>query len=88
MKYVYTSFRFSKELFDTIEKYNILWNEVKDVLDNISDEDLINKHNEILAHSPETKSISKAINQLIKERLKAKKMERWKWDICRSWLFR
>ena len=69
MKYVYTSFRFSKELFETIDKYKVLWQEVQDVLDNISDNDIINTHNQILRYSPETKSISKAINQLIKERL-------------------
>ena len=69
MKYTYTSFRFSKELFDTIGKYNSLWCEVDAVIQGITEEDLIKKHEEIIAHSPETKSLSKAINQLIYERL-------------------
>lgn len=69
MKYVLTSHRFAQNIFDTDANIKKLWEELISVLDSITDEDLINKHNEILATQPETKSLSKAINALIKERL-------------------
>ena len=75
MKYKITSHRYADILFQMDEPLRDLWLEVKNVIDGISDEDLIKKHNEILKTQPETKSISKAINVLIKERLEAK---RWK----------
>lgn len=69
MKYKLFSHKFAQELFQTEEKYKHLWNEVKEVLDNISDEDLMEQFIAILATEPETKSLSKAINALIKKRL-------------------
>ncbi|MCQ2792018.1 MAG: hypothetical protein MJ208_00680 [Bacilli bacterium] len=73
MKYVMTPHRHADVIFQTNEDLRDLWLEVKAVLDGISDEDLIKRHNDILKTQPETKSISKAINALIKERLEAKK---------------
>lgn len=73
MKYKITSHRYADILFQMDEPLKDLWLEVKSVIDGISDEDLIKKHNEILKTQPETKSISKAINVLIKERLEAKR---------------
>lgn len=72
MKYTYYSHRFAYELFQGDEKYNYLWNELKDVLDNISDEDLMVEFIAVLHDEPETKSLSKAINRLIKRRLTEK----------------
>ena len=71
MKYVLTSHRYADSLFATDPAMAALWNEVKSVIDGITDEDIINKHNEILRTQVETKSISKAINMLMKERLTA-----------------
>lgn len=72
MKYVFTPHRNADILFQLDKGMKDLWIEVKDVLDNISDEDLIHEFNEILVTQPETKSISKAINRIIKERLEEK----------------
>ncbi len=72
MKYVKTSHRYADILFQLDDNMKYLWEQVKQVLDNISDQDLIAEHNSILYRQPETKSISKAINSLIKERLEAK----------------
>ena len=72
MRYVKTSHRYADILFQLDENMKFLWEQVRDVLDNISDQDLIAEHNDILARQPETKSISKAINSLIKTRLEAK----------------
>ncbi len=72
MKYVITSHRYADILFQLDANMKLLWQQVKDVLDGITDEDLIEEHNDILSRQPETKSISKAINSLIKKRLEAK----------------
>lgn len=72
MKYIVTSHRYADILFKLDENMNFLWNQVKDVLDGISDEDLISEYNDILERQPETKSLSKAINSLIKTRLESK----------------
>lgn len=72
MKYVKTSHRYADILFQLDENMRFLWEQVKDVLDHITDEDLIQEHNDILTRQPETKSLSKAINSLIKTRLEAK----------------
>ena len=75
MEYKTISHRYADILFQLDEDLKRLWLEVKDVLDNITDEDLIIEHNDILATQPETKSISKAINSLIKQRLVDKHWE-------------
>lgn len=72
MKYVYHSHRFAYELFNDNPKYCFLWNELKDVLDNITDEDLMLEFLVVLQNEPETKSLSKAINRLIKKGLESK----------------
>lgn len=71
MKYEITSHRYAEIIFQLDKELKDLWKEIKEVLDGISDQDLIEKHLSILSAQPETKSISKAINQLIKERLTA-----------------
>ena len=72
MKYVKTPHRYADILFQLDKNMKFLWEQVEEVLDNISDEDLIKEHNDILSRQPETKSISKAINSLIKTKLEAK----------------
>ena len=67
MEYIYHSHRFAYELFQDDPKYQYLWNELKDVLDNITDEDLMTEFLVVLHDEPETKSLSKAINRLIKK---------------------
>lgn len=63
MKYRKFSFRHAEEIFLVDENFTYLWEEVQEVLDNISDEDIINEFN---AEKREAKSISEAINKLIK----------------------
>lgn len=72
MKYVQTSHRYADILFQLDTNMKFLWEQVKDVLDKITDADLINEHKAILAKQPETKSLSKAINSIIKTRLEEK----------------
>lgn len=72
MKYVTTSHRYADILFQLDENMKRLWLQVKEVLDGISEDDLIAEYNDILARQPETKSLSKAINSLIKRRLEEK----------------
>ena len=69
MKYKKHSFRHAEEIFLVDDDFTLLWSEVQDVLDNISDEDIINEFND---ESREAKSISEAINKLIDKRLVAK----------------
>ena len=71
MKYILTEHRNANSFFTYDSVISDLWNEIKNALNDISDEDIINKHNEVVSIQPETKSISKAINLLIKERLTA-----------------
>lgn len=70
MKYKTFSFRNAKTIFENDIKYIDLWNDVVDVLDSISDEDIINKFEN--SHRDSQKSISDAINKLIDERLTEK----------------
>lgn len=72
MKYTYHSHRNAYELFTFDNRYQYLWNELKDVLENITDEDLMTEFICVLHDEPETKSLSKAINRLIKKRLEEK----------------
>ena len=66
MKYRKFSFRHAEEIFLVDDTFTYLWEEVQDVLENISDDDIINEFNE---ERREAKSISEAINKLIKVRL-------------------
>ena len=66
MKYKKFSFRHAEEIFLVDDSFTYLWEEVQDVLENISDEDIINEFNE---ERREAKSISEAINKLIKVKL-------------------
>lgn len=75
MEYVTISHRYADILFQLDEDLKYLWLQVKAVIEGIADEDIIFQHNEILNTQPETKSISKAINQLIKMRLMEKGWE-------------
>ena len=72
MKYKKFSFRHAEEIFLVDDSFTYLWEEVQDVLENISDEDIINEFNE---ERREAKSISEAINKLIKVRLVEKGWE-------------
>lgn len=69
MKYKIHSFRHAEEIFSINNDFKYLWDEVKDVLDNITDEDIINEFNK---EKRKAKSISEAINKLIDKRLKEK----------------
>ena len=68
------SFRFAEEILEHVGPLSILWREVLDSISSISDEDIKRKHLEI-QEKENTKSLSKAINQLLDEKLKAKKWE-------------
>lgn len=61
------SFRYGLELFQTIPQFTDPWNEIQHVINNITDEDLINYFNANRRTSK--KSLSEAINTLIDERL-------------------
>lgn len=69
MKYRKFSFRHAEEIFLVDPDFTYLWNEVQDVLNSISDQDIINEFN---SEKRKAKSISEAINKLIDDRLKAK----------------
>lgn len=66
MRYRRYSFRHAEEIFLADESFTYLWEEVKDVLNNITDDDIINEFN---SERREAKSISEAINKLIDARL-------------------
>lgn len=66
MKYRKFSFRHAEEIFLVDDNFTYLWKEVQDVLDSISDQDIINEFN---SERREAKSISEAINKLIDVRL-------------------
>ena len=69
MKYKKFSFRHAEEIFLVDDSFTYLWEEVKEVLDSITDDDIINEFN---SERREAKSISEAINKLIDIRLVAK----------------
>ena len=66
MKYKKYSFRHEEEIFLVDDNFTYLWSEVQEVLDNITDADIINEFNSGIR---EAKSISEAINKLIDVRL-------------------
>ena len=63
------SFRFAEDILNSVKPLNSLWNEVLSAIKSISDSDIQGKHLEIQSKES-TKSLSKAINQLIDEELK------------------
>jgi hypothetical protein len=65
------SFRFAEEILNAVPALSELWNEVQESIKSISDEDIKNRHLEI-QQKESTKSLSKAINQLLDEKLRAK----------------
>lgn len=62
MEYKKFSFRHAEEIFSVDDDFKYLWKEVTEVLDNISDNDLIEEFN---SEARKAKSISEAINKLI-----------------------
>ena len=62
MEYKKFSFRHAEEIFSVDDDFKYLWKEVTEVLDNISDNDLIKEFN---SETRKAKSISEAINKLI-----------------------
>ena len=67
MEYRLFSFRNAQVIFDNDERYTQHWQEIMFVLDNISDNDIIERYN--ASPRASQKSISDAINTLIDERL-------------------
>lgn len=68
MEYKITQHRHALDIINQNRDYLNLWNELTSVLDNISDQDLID---EFQSETRQQKSISNTINQLIKQRLTA-----------------
>lgn len=69
MKYRKFSFRHAEEIFLVDPQFTYLWNEVQDVLESITDQDIIEEFNN---EKRKAKSISEAINKLIDVRLREK----------------
>ena len=69
MEYIKHSFRHAEDIFKNDAEFTYLWDEILEVLDNISDEDLINEFN---SERRKAKSISEAINKLIAKGLREK----------------
>ena len=72
MKYIKHSHRYAEIIFAIDENMKYLWEQVKSVLDSITDEDIIN---EFLNQPRAAKSISEALNTLIRERMVDKRWE-------------
>ena len=66
MKYITCSHRYADIIFQIDEDMKRLWDSVKKVLDGITDEDIIT---EFLEQNRDAKSISEAINSLIRQRM-------------------
>ena len=66
MEYRIESYRHALEILNSIPDYKRVWLEVLAALDGISDEDIIELHKREFSKQ---KSISKALNRLIKERM-------------------
>jgi hypothetical protein len=64
------SFRFAEEILGSVGPLHSLWEEIVSSIESISDEELKNRHIDIQSEE-NTKSLSKAINQLLDERLRA-----------------
>lgn len=76
MEYKKFSFRHAEGIFLVDKGFISLWKEIVDVLDNITDIDLIDEFN---LETRKAKSISEAINKLIAKRLEEKG---WKGQSC------
>ncbi len=63
------SHRFAKDILNSVPELNDLWNEINLALEEISEEEVASVHNDINNSGEITKSLSKAINFLIDERL-------------------
>lgn len=68
------SFRFAEVILQSTPHLSQLWDELLSCINSISDEDIKVRHLQITSRK-NTKSLSKAINQLLDERLKAKGWE-------------
>ncbi|WP_113674619.1 BglII/BstYI family type II restriction endonuclease [Vallitalea guaymasensis] len=66
MDYITHSFRYGLEIFETQPKFNNLWKEITNTLDNITDNDIINYFQ---TQKRKAKSISEALNSLIEKEL-------------------
>jgi len=64
MDYVIHSHRYGVSILETAEEYRDIWQEIKNVIENINDQMIIEKFQE--RHSNQ-KSISRSINELLKE---------------------
>lgn len=75
MKYLLESHRNGLFLFENDPVFTEDWRSVLEVLDSISDEDLITAHESARQRRPNCKSLSDAINGLLRERLDAQRWE-------------
>jgi len=66
MDYVTESFRHGEVTLNNIPEYRDVWDELQGVIKSITDEEIIRCHEE---YYPRQKSISKAINHIIKDKL-------------------
>lgn len=69
MNYKIHSFRYGEEIFTTNSDFKDDFNEILEVLNNITDADIISNFN---SSNRKAKSLSEALNKLIKERLSLK----------------
>jgi len=63
------SHRFAQNILNSVPELSVLWNEIEIALHEISEEEVASVHNDINASGEITKSLSKAINFLIDDRL-------------------
>jgi hypothetical protein len=70
MEFLTHNHRFALEIAENVPELGVLWEELRQVISSISDEDLI-AHFE-LNYQGSSKSISRSINELLKQRLVAK----------------
>lgn len=72
MEYKTHSFRYAEEIFQVDKDFTYLWEEVQEVIRNITDEEIIQTFEE---GNRKAKSISEAINVLIKQKLTKKEWQ-------------
>jgi hypothetical protein len=63
------SFRFAEEILGAVPQLKQLWNEVEESITSVSEDEIKRRHLQI-QENESTKSLSKAINQLLDEQLK------------------
>lgn len=68
MKYKITSFRHGEIILKNEENYKIIWEQLLSILDSISDDDI---ENEFESSRRKAKSLSEAINKILKDKLTA-----------------